>query len=449
MAREVVVYTKSVIDSTPVPRVNITQGEALPLITNDQGMTLNQYAVDESLQLHFFRPDFQLKDTLLVVPAGATPLTFAVYLTPRRSTLQGIVVDTATGWPLSGADIYAISTGDYSRMLSLDNGTYKIPVDSGAWRLFYMKNGYQSKSLPPQLIDFDQHIILPTIYMVLNSGQMVIQVRDDMGQAIFGASVRAFCLDGVDTIARKTGVTDFYGGFVFTAQPGAWTVYATKPGYMSDSVTRTVVPDSITEIWMTLVPLPGQMYGHIMDPDSQAIAGARIKIIPVSRPYMSDSCLSAGDGSYTISAPADTYRVQVSKQGYVMQALDIQLSSGQVRRNDFVLSPDVTIIKELLVLPGNAGTNTHDAFIIYTQDSPFGDCIFIRLIVVRPEVIDLAVCDMNGRKVGTVAGRLFERGMYTIKYPKRGIEGIYCIQARSKTNCVVIKILGINAVNVK
>jgi hypothetical protein len=441
-ARDVIFYTKSAIDSTPVPRVNITQDGALPMVTNDQGMAFSQYAVDETWSLHLYRPDFRPADDWLEITSGATSLVYTMYLTPQRSSFQGTVLDSATQRPLSGVKVYAISVGNYSETSSLYNGTYKVPVDSGFWRLFFEKDGYEPRSILSQTIDFNRNIVLPTVSMMEKSGEVFVQVQDDMGRLISGASVRAFRLDNMDTTARNNGTTNASGLYSFSAWAGTWTIFADKAGYLRDSVTIAVAVDDMVPAVLTLSPMPGQFFGYIMDADSQAIAGAQIKYYPAGEPYYADSSLAALDGSYTISVPGDTYQVRASKPGYITQSRTIVIASGQLKRSDFYLSPDVVIIKEALSAPENAGMYTRDAFTMYAQDNLFDNYLSIRLTVFRPEVIDLSVFDMAGAKTQTIAVHLFDRGIYNIKYRKNSTPGVFCVRAQSKTSCVVGKSLG-------
>jgi GH25 family lysozyme M1 (1,4-beta-N-acetylmuramidase) len=150
--------------------------------------------------------------------------------------------------------------------------------------------------------------------------------------------------EGTDTTARLSGATVTAGGmtvttggdgmYVFNLPAGSYTVNASKTGYASASVTRVVT--SGATIWGSMglsavtTTTTGTLAGTVYVFDAQNPADTSH---PVSGALVStggQSATTTAAGLFSLTLPAGSYTLQVSKSGYATASLTRVVTAGQV-----------------------------------------------------------------------------------------------------------------------
>lgn len=248
-----------------------------------------------------------------------------------QGVISGAVRD-GSGQGISGATV-STSNGGYSTTTAGD-GSYSLTVASGIYNVTASATGYLSQTVNNVSVSPGQ-TVTQNFTLYVQPGSISGYVRDSAGTAIPNASVSTNP-GGYST----TSGTD--GSYVLSGvAPGAYTVTASKTGYLSQSQNASVNAGQTTTLNFSLVSNMGTISGTVTNQSGAGIVGAT-----VSTSTGGYSTTTGSGGSFTLSnIPAGTYSVTASAIGYSSQTQNnITVTAGQTTTVNFSLTPNTGAI---------------------------------------------------------------------------------------------------------
>jgi hypothetical protein len=247
--------------------------------------------------------------------------TFKAYLYPLRYTLT-IHVRDQLGNPVDGAQgtIYDSNGKIYGEFATPSWGDLTLidrPVMTGM-TMIVSKYGYQSATAS---YDITSDI---TVNIVMNKQQtpgssLTVRVEDaQKGVAISGATV----LTG-----GQSGITDRLGNAQFSLPPQEYIVTVSKVGYATAYARITLSSNHpATTIKVLLTPQVYGLFVHVQDSQGSPISSAAVTIPGVPGQFTDNG----GDAVLT-GLKSGSYRVTVSKNGYISSSMSTNVGSSSVR----------------------------------------------------------------------------------------------------------------------
>jgi len=256
----------------------------------------------------------------------------------------GTVFEEGTNNPIINASV--LTDPPTSFVATNSAGMFKIAnVDSGRYQVTATKNGFNEITVGVSLSHGDTAIA----NFILEPDVTI--VNDDKGY-IFG-TVRdlddntTLQLVNISTVPITGSVlTDAEGDFFLThLTPGVYKIIAKKQNYDSTSISVSVSAGdtTIADIFMskkdtTVLETYGSLKGHILD----AITGNEMQNVLVSTVPSSSVVNTDASGNFSIvDILPGTYKVKVSKVGYLSDSVSVLIQAGLITNSDFNLTPSV------------------------------------------------------------------------------------------------------------
>ena len=241
-------------------------------------------------------------------------------LESRPCSVSGKVIDD-TGLPVPSADVIAINSGDSTRCITKEDGSYTLDLLPGSYYLRAYKLGYiaQTEELHFDLISGESRTGVDLV-LKKNFGLVTGLVSDSTtGEPIAG--VRILIKNGHSSGGTSTTFTDGRfsiadaGGGAFLI-PSTYTLIAEKPGYGVGVINNLqVVGGSETQVEITMAKTMGKISGVVLA-DGQAVSEATIYAIHHVSGQRQNR-VSAFDGAFSFNnIPLGKYDITASKAGY-------------------------------------------------------------------------------------------------------------------------------------
>ena len=239
-------------------------------------------------------------------------------------TIWGIVTDSSTGDPISGANVTADTVASDT---TNEDGYYWITdVEPGNYTVTASAAGYQTSSETTTVLPGETTPL--NFELTLLPGTITGTVTNSLtGEPIAGANV---------TANGYSATTNSSGAYVIPDVPlGNYTVTASAAKYVNQSKTATVTAGTTTTLDFELTPLNGTISGIVTDSST----GDPISEATVTANGMSATTNSSG--AYTISdVPAGNYTVTVSANGYEDSSqTSVTVVAGETTTVNFELTP--------------------------------------------------------------------------------------------------------------
>ncbi|MDD5435567.1 MAG: carboxypeptidase regulatory-like domain-containing protein, partial [Nitrospira sp.] len=187
-------------------------------------------------------------------------LPVRVYYTAGAAStynISGYITNTSSGLPLNGATVQTNTTlstttnaQGYYIFTGLSNGTYNISATQSNYNSNYTIKSINGANITNANISLSP---IPPAPTYLLSGHVTNQSN---GAAISGATVT--------TNTTLTTSTDGTGYYAFTVSNGNYLITASKTGYTSNSITRTVNGAAVNNADISLMPTPSSGAGQII-----------------------------------------------------------------------------------------------------------------------------------------------------------------------------------------
>lgn len=248
---------------------------------------------------------------------------------------SGIVTDSVTGLPISGA-LVIISKGNQQRgsTTTAVNGTYLFSnVNGGNYTVIASEAGYQTQAVGARLVNNETTFVNFALLPI--GGTIDGTVIDAISLLpISGATIRIF--QGMEVIQTETtNVSGFYS--VPDLAPGNYIVQASATGYQSQNIGASVQVSPTTTVDFALALNPGSISGTVTDSiTTNPIEGALVEVF--------DGSISVGfadtdgSGNYTIpDLTPGNYTVTASADGYQSKTVGASVASSVTTTVDFAL----------------------------------------------------------------------------------------------------------------
>lgn len=279
--------------------------------------------------------------------AGDTLINQNFVLIPKANQVSGFVYEivnqsgsapsanvTVTATPSSGQAVSAVTNSGGQYTLSLKGGDYIITA---------AKNGYTANTSQNLTLGIGQTISGVDFSLTPNPSSVSGIVRDQIGNAIEGATVAA---------GNVNVLTSANGNYTLSLPTGNHTINVQKSGFISPqpiSIALTV-GQNISGINFQLSPNAGVISGTISSL-GEVVPGATITATINS---VSATQTSSQTGTYSFSVQPGTYTLVASKSGFVTSApTSVTIAAGQTSsNNNFSLLKNTAVVKGVVTSSG-------------------------------------------------------------------------------------------------
>lgn len=298
---------------TPIPDVTVLVGN-LSTATDGEGYFTAKKISAGTQTVKAAKAGYQeYSGTVAVVAGKTTTLTIAIMTAQPAGNLLGVVTDSLTDLPLSGATVkfgtvtaITDSAGKY-RFLNIIPGNYSVEVS---------RIGYTSK-VSAAAIEANRAKTLDFQLVSTLHGNVTGVVRDKGGKPLSGVTVFA---------AGKSAASGTDGRYCIYALPkGLQTVTAAKTGYetAAGQVNVQAGTQATLDFQLTATSV---IQGYVTDGrGGPGVADARLT-------YAAVTAKTNGNGSFTANVPRETIAdlfVEKADRGTV-RVQDLRLAEGEV-----------------------------------------------------------------------------------------------------------------------
>lgn len=276
-------------------------------------------------------------DTLTLGP-GQQITGRAYTLVENTARINGTVTD-ANG-PVRNLRVIVTSVTDPSvsqSSLTLINGSFSFTVPAGsAYQVRTESVVYATASSTTATLPASNTAVNVSLSLTPNPSSFSGTVRNQAGVAL--ANVRILARNKATNAPVDSVFTRANGTFALGLPSGAYTVSARLPGYTVDRRDVTLnIGDNLTNTDFLISENFGFITGVITD-GSAPLAGAQVNL--QSSTGTGASLITDASGSFSAGRLiGGTYRVEVSRSGYISRTLtSFDLPDGQTRRADLALT---------------------------------------------------------------------------------------------------------------
>ncbi|MFH1941869.1 MAG: carboxypeptidase-like regulatory domain-containing protein, partial [bacterium] len=264
-------------------------------------------------------------------------------LNKNKNRVTGSIVNR-NGQAIVGASVEVFRTGDRQAILTDADGRYSFFVDNGSWSIRASKNGFAPASRSVSVSSGQTLEVTPPLELLPASSLVIGTVSDGL-KAIANAAVAAVPVSG----SAVTTVSDGYGKFTLSLNPGYYTLRAEKVGYSSkDAVTLSLnAGETASGVILYLKTNSGKISGSVTTDGIVPLAGTRIDLD-------GKNTLTDDGGRFSVEVIPGTFRVAASKTGFISSdPIQVTVAPGQsVNGVNFVLIPNASVIYGRVVFGG-------------------------------------------------------------------------------------------------
>ncbi len=260
--------------------------------------------------------------------------SFAPQYANASGDFAGVVVDSVTGLPISGALVVATKGNQERQSTSTAmNGTYTMTnLNQANFTVIASEPNYQTQAIGARLINGEVTVV--NFALVPSGGILSGTVTDAGSVPISGASVEIF--QGQTLLTTVT--TDGSGAYLASdLAPGIYNVVATASTFQTQSQGASIEAGVVTTVDFALTANPGSISGTVISAGtSNPIMGALVQVFDGS--ILVGSADTDGSGNYTIPdlAPGN-YDVTASADGYQSTTVGASVTAGATTTVDFAL----------------------------------------------------------------------------------------------------------------
>ena len=279
----------------------------------------------------------------LTIDQGQVTLSSAFILTLDNATISGKTINDA-GSAVQLAQVTVTNGSTTQETVTDGTGSYSFTLSSGTWTLETSKSGFVSPAATKIVLAAGDNKTNQNLILTPRANQ----VTGIVSRIVYsGTQSSLIPYSGVTVTATPTSgqpvtaVTGSNGTYILNLGSGTFAITAQAFGYTSSSAKQATVTvgQTVSDVNFTLTPNPSSIAGVITDAGGASLEGAVI-----SNGTVSTTSLSTG--SYSLSLPAGTQIITVTKNNYVTPSTDtIVLSTGQSLSGvNFTMSPNASTI---------------------------------------------------------------------------------------------------------
>lgn len=188
--------------------------------------------------------------TLVFEAWGYEPYTTTVEVVLLNGTITGLVFNSLTNEPISGANVTVIELG--TTVVTGPDGIYEVSVPPGTYTLEAVASGY-APATKVVTVDEAEVVIVDFGLYPLGNGTIAGHVYNAVTNETISDVLVWTYVDGTPVY----NYTDATGYYELSVPSGTYTVYAWKPGYIQTSIPGIVVaPEETVIVDFYLMPIP-------------------------------------------------------------------------------------------------------------------------------------------------------------------------------------------------
>ena len=229
----------------------------------------------------------------------------ALLLTPYTYTVTGTLLNTSAQ-PIPLGQVTIQKSTEQASVFTGESGRFSFTVGNGTWTLSATKAGYYLPSGPITVVINSANVtknitlnpqaaiisgFIAEAGTVLNRGGVTVQAIPSSGEAV-------------------TTTTADNGSFSLGLPPGTWTLKGVLAGYTAQPVSMTLGPaETANGVTLNLTPNQSTISGTVKTPSGTPVSAASVV-------GGGSSTTTNTSGLFTLSVPAGTHTLTVSKTGY-------------------------------------------------------------------------------------------------------------------------------------
>lgn len=259
------------------------------------------------------------------VDTGQIVLSTPIVIRLDAASFSGKVVNDENA-PVQLAIVKATKGTEVQTTTTNSAGDYAFNISSGSWIVEVTKTGFVSPAPRTLSLTTGGNLLNQNFVLVPRANQVtgfVYQVTGSTGQVpVSGITVTATPVSG-QTI---TAITGNNGQYTLSLKNGSYTISTSQSGFTpSNAVQLTLsVAQTVSGVDFTLTPNPSSISGNVSALGGGALAGATVSVQGVA------TTTTLSTGTYTLSLPAGTHSVTVTRSGYVTpQSVSVTVNPGQ------------------------------------------------------------------------------------------------------------------------
>jgi RHS repeat-associated protein len=312
----------------------------------------------------------------------------AVTVAAAFGTINGTVVSSLDGTPISGATVRITGTGNATATDA--SGAFSLTAPAGIYTLTAGKPGFLDTASFPFTLPVGTDVTVGTLRLDPAPGTITGTVLSSLDGAP---------LAGVSVTVPETGDATVTGadGKLRLAEPaGTYSLALSAAGYGDQTVPAFALAAGTTKDigTLTLIASPATLTGRVVDSTTGAgLAGATVtataagSAAAVRAAAASFSAITDAAGAFTLQIPAGTYTVTIAKAGYgprttaplslgpgTAQALGDQLLDALASIHGLVVraADGAPVAGATVSVTGTLNTATTDAAGAFTLSQPAG-----------------------------------------------------------------------------
>ncbi|MEB3103843.1 MSCRAMM family protein [Ferviditalea candida] len=303
-----------------VGNLDVGQSQTLSFIASGQFATPGQRSMDTttSTGVDIFTGQH-------IPPASDT---FTVNVTSIGS-IAGTVLDSATGFPLQGAQILLLDTnGNIVASGSTDavGGYGLVNISPGNYTLTVNQANYHTASVPVT-VQPDQTAIANVLLSPLPA-QISGKVTDTLGNPISGAYLRLKSPFGVILQEVQTDGTGIYT--ISNVSQGSYTLLAEASGFQHAFAGIELAPAQTLVQNFVLPPNPSGVVGTVTG-NGQPLQGVLVELLDNANQLVSTTTTDAIGHYSIIGFSPGSYRLLFSKTGFADQLIGLEVGLGETK----------------------------------------------------------------------------------------------------------------------
>ncbi|RDY67621.1 PEGA domain-containing protein, partial [Halobacillus trueperi] len=277
-------------------------------------------------------------------------------LDPNPSTLQGLITDE-NGDPIVGADIvvrqFTAGGPVIATAITHADGGYLIPsLPQGSFTIIVTAQGYGTETASVLLEPGSTATQNFTLTQLVSNVEGIVtdaESEDPLPDVL----IQLFNTNGILIGSFQTAVDGTYRIEGFT--PGQYTITFSRPDYQTQSIGFMTNPNETAVVNASLIADPGAITGQVLDPESNPLIGASVRVFPSLGLLPIATLVTDGTGSFSLSGLSPgSYILIATFENYSTGQTGISVFSNQTSSSTIILLPNPATIT------GNVSTTSGD-----------------------------------------------------------------------------------------
>ena len=299
-----------------------------------------------------------------------------------EGAIIGSVIDSTNNAVLSNVTIKIVKASNTSAVVKTittnSSGNYSVKLEAGNYVLKMTRNGYNPLNMSVS-VQADRTTTAATAKMVRSVTKGTVSGSVVDASSSYGISgVTIDIIKSTGTAVVKTITTNYAGNFSVELDAGNYIFKMSKRDYNNLSMYVTVEAGrnitTETARMVKRVAETSSVSGIIRNAlDGQPVSGATIRVRrglnTTSGEYLSYSTTTNSSGRYTLTLPAGSYTLQVSKSNFINAYITVSVAGETIADADTAISPVVESGNIRIVLTWSSQPSDLDSHLVYSDSN--------------------------------------------------------------------------------